>query len=169
MFSNDDEDEDDQYEEEDDQPLVKGVHDYQRVALVDPLFDDNFNKDMGETRRKMIAMTAEEKFRKTMKDFIAHDFNEIDNVEVTFNDKQEIRDLIDHIGNVEYKNPKTFFLAWWFLKTEKNNPASFQAFAQKYSLEKKDAKDAKEYNQENDLLRYIRFVEPRLKSLYHKK
>jgi hypothetical protein len=46
---------------------------------------------------------------------------------------------------------------------------SFQAFAQKYSLEKKDAKDAKEYNQENDLLRYIRFVEPRLKSLYHKK
>jgi hypothetical protein len=68
-----------------------------------------------KNRRKMMAnLTGEERFRKIANQYISENFKKIIRPTV-------ISNLLENIKKIEYKNPKAFILAYYFISTGKKD------------------------------------------------
>jgi len=106
-------------EEEDDEHLfVQGVKQYEQMGEHDVLYEDDLGGKMDFRQRLKLfgAMSGEERFRKMIKQYI------IEENEFSLLDKNDIVYYIEKLKKIEYKNPRAFLIAYYFIKSrEKDN------------------------------------------------
>jgi hypothetical protein len=112
------------------QDFATSFKDRERSEMVNPLTHD------------IKGITPEELFRKKVNQYID---TELTNLE---NNKYEIRELVDKLPKIEYKNPGAFIIAYNFIYLEKDD--------------KKLKKSVENYLTGNivieDIIRYVRLI-----------
>ena len=114
-------DEDYGYEEDEDKEedhlFVQGVKQYEQMGVYDPLYEDDLGGKMDFRQRLKLfgAMSGEERFRKMIKQYI------MEEKEFKLLDKNDIIYYIEKLKKIEYKNPRAFLIAYYFIKSLKKD------------------------------------------------
>ena len=103
-----------------------------------------FNLDPKNKRKMMANLTGEERFRKIAKQYIDENFKKIISPSV-------ISKLLENIKKIEYKNPKAFILAYYFIETGKKDK-QLPSIISDYIKNEEMGVDIK------DIVRYIRLI-----------
>jgi hypothetical protein len=100
-----------------------------------------------KNRRKMMAnLSGEERFRKIANQYIKDNFKRIINPSV-------ISRLLEYIKKIEYKNPKAFVLAYYFIADKKDKKdTDLSEIMSDYITDEEMGIDIK------DIVRYIRLI-----------
>jgi len=102
-----------------------------------------------KNRRKMMAnLTGEERFRKIANQYINENFKGMISTSL-------ISNLLEHIKKIEYKNPRAFVLAYYFIiksKKDKTKDKDLSTVISEYIANEEIGIDIK------DIVRYIRLI-----------
>jgi len=102
-----------------------------------------------KNRRKMMAnLTGEERFRKIANQYINENFKGLISTSL-------ISNLLEHIKKIEYKNPRAFVLAYYFIiksKKDKTKDKDLSTVISEYIANEEIGIDIK------DIVRYIRLI-----------
>jgi len=148
------EEESDSYEEDEedfneDEPFkqVQGVKQYEQMGVYDPLYEDELGGEKLDFRERLKlfgAMSGEERFRKMVKQYI------MEEEEFKMLDKNDIIYYIEKMKKIEYKNPKAFIIAYYFIKSREKDK----------NIKKKINQFCTEENGVSleDVVRYVRMI-----------
>lgn len=103
-----------------------------------------FDLDPKNKRKMMANLTGEERFRKIANQYINENFKQIIRPSV-------ISNLLENIRKIEYKNPKAFILAYYFIASGKKDK-QLQSVISEYITNEEMGVDIK------DVVRYIRLI-----------
>jgi hypothetical protein len=103
-----------------------------------------FDLDPKNKRKMMANLTGEERFRKIANQYINENFNQTIRPSV-------IANLLENIKKIEYKNPKAFILAYYFIATGKKDK-QLQSVISEYIENEEMGVNIK------DVVRYIRLI-----------
>jgi hypothetical protein len=103
-----------------------------------------FDLDPKNKRKMMANLTGEERFRKIANQYINENFKQTIRPSV-------IANLLENIKKIEYKNPKAFILAYYFIATGKKDK-QLQSIIFEYIENEEMGVDIK------DVVRYIRLI-----------
>jgi hypothetical protein len=149
-----DEYEDDQYDNYGndyarDDMFVQGVNQYEHMGEFNPIYQEFGDYDMSfkDRYKKYGGLSGEERFRKLANQFI----NENDEMKAL--PKLEINDYITKLQQIEYKNPKAFIVAFFFIYSGEKN----SNLAKKVSYYCRQKEDDKDMTVE-DIIRYVRLL-----------
>ena len=103
-----------------------------------------FDMDSKNRRKMMANLTGEERFRKVANQYINDNFKGLIKSSV-------IANLLEHVKKIEYKNPKAFILAYYFIESGKKDKELTETISE-YIIDEEIGIDIK------DVIRYIRFL-----------
>lgn len=103
-----------------------------------------FDLDPKNKRKMMANLTGEERFRKIANQYINENFKQTIRPSV-------IANLLENIKKIEYKNPKAFILAYYFIATGKKDK-QLQSVISEYIENEEMGVNIK------DVVRYIRLI-----------
>jgi hypothetical protein len=103
-----------------------------------------FDLDPKNKRKMMANLTGEERFRKIANQYINENFKKIIRPSV-------ISNLLENIKKIEYKNPKAFILAYYFISTGKKDRELRDTISE-YIVNEEMGIDIK------DVVRYVRLI-----------
>ena len=107
--------------------------------------DMGFDLDPKKRRKMMANLTGEERFRKIANEYIIKTF--VKGVV----DKSAISRLLEHVKKLEYKNPKAFVLAYYFITMRKKDTELSDTISE-YIADEDGGADI------TDIIRYIRYI-----------
>lgn len=108
-YGKDEEDEEEKQNLYEDEPVfVQGVKQYEQMGEYDPLYQD-FSGDFENGKKLYMHISPEELFNKGAKEYIASkkDLQAISKI--------NLLKVIEKLQKIEYKNPKAFVLAYYYL------------------------------------------------------
>lgn len=140
----DDEDSDESYLE-DEYEQVPTFKQFEHIGEANDLdIAAGFDLDPKNKRKMMANLTGEERFRKIANQYINENFKQTIRPSV-------IANLLESIGKIEYKNPKAFILAYYFIATGKKDK-QLQSIISEYIENEEMGVDIK------DVVRYIKLI-----------
>lgn len=152
-----DEDYDTQRQEEDeeetvnDQKFVQGVKQYEHMGEYDE-YEDVLGRGltMRERIRRFGVLSGEEKFKKV--------FTQYKNENEKFKtlNTANMKNLITKIKKIDYKNPKAFVIAYYFIQSEKPDK-ELKEVVKSFCRNDNDDKDDKDVSV-IDVVRYVRMI-----------
>lgn len=154
-----DEDYDTQHQEEDededeivgDQKFVQGVKQHEHMGEYDE-YDDVLGRGltMRERIRRFGVLSGEEKFKKV--------FTQYKNENEKFKtlNTANMKNLIAKIKKIDYKNPKAFVIAYYFIQSDRSDK-DLKEVVKSFCRNDNDDKDDKDVSV-IDVVRYVRMI-----------
>jgi hypothetical protein len=140
-----DEGDDEDFYSEDEYEQVPTFKQFEHMGEANDLdIAAGFNLDPKNKRKMMANLTGEERFRKIANQYINENFKKIISPSV-------ISKLLENIKKIEYKNPKAFILAYYFIETGKKDK-QLPSIISEYITNEEMGVDIK------DIVRYIRLI-----------
>jgi hypothetical protein len=157
--------EDEEEETVNDQQFVQGVKQYEHMGEYDE-YEDVLGRGltMRERIRRFGVLSGEEKFKKI--------FTQYKNENEKFKtlNTANMKNLITKIKKIDYKNPKAFVIAYYFIQSERPDKELKEVVKSFCRNDDKDGKDGKDGDKENskddddkdvsviDVVRYVRMI-----------
>lgn len=141
-FDEENNDSEDSQEFENSPEFVTGFKQYEHIGQYNPLDDDNLGMDLDYRQRLKYfgPISGEKKFKKNVSIYIK-------SIDLSI-DIYDLIKYIEKLENIEYKNPKAFVIAYYFISSKKTKKDFFR-IVKKYIDE--------DLNFE-DVIRYIRLI-----------